>query len=268
VVAVVGYLIRRRLEDPEEYREARAEYREAVGSQESVAASLARPFRAVKSMVFVILLQPPYAVGAYLLTGYMYTYVTEQGGLSPTEGLISNAIAVAALASLYPFMGVISDRVGRRPMYAAGATWLFVTAYPALKLAGSGSFGGAISGQLLLAIGVAIYGGAFFVGVIELFPTALRARGHGISYNASVALFGGATPLIATALIGATGNPVAPAFYGMALIGCIAVFGILLVPETSRLNLRTSFYASRGPANGPVTEPATSTTWAMSTDLP
>jgi hypothetical protein len=59
----------------------------------------------------------------------------------------------------------------------------------------------------------------------------------------------------------------------MALIGCIALFGILRVPETSRLNLRTSFYASRGPATGSATEPATqpgtsSTTWAISTDLP
>ena len=78
-------------------------------------------------------------------------------------------------------------------MYAAGATWLFVTAYPTFLLAGSGSFVGALVGQMLLAAGVAIYSSALLVGLVELFPTALRCRGHGISYNVAVAVFGGTT---------------------------------------------------------------------------
>ncbi len=94
----------------------------------------------------------------------------------------------------------------------------------------------------MLAIGVALYASALFVGLIELFPTVVRCRSHGISYNLSVALFGGTTPLIATALIGATGNSVAPAFYAMALIGTLGLLGIILVPETKSIDLRTSVY--------------------------
>ncbi|MCW2640293.1 MAG: ral substrate transporter, partial [Dactylosporangium sp.] len=40
----------------------------------------------------------------------------------------------------------------------------------------------------------------------------MRAGALSISYNISVSLFGGTTPLIATALVDATHNPLAPAF--------------------------------------------------------
>jgi len=80
---------------------------------------------------------------------------------------------------------------------------------------------------MLLAVGVSIYASALFVGLVELFPTALCCRGHGISYNISVAVFGGTTPLIAT-----------------ALIGTIWLADILLVPETRNIDLRSSIYGS------------------------
>ena len=86
-------------------------------------------------------------------------------------------------------------------MYAAGAAWLFISAYPAFLLAGSASLAGALIGQFFLAFGVPVYTSAMFVGLIELFPTAVRCRSHGISYNAAVAIFGGTTPLVAAALI-------------------------------------------------------------------
>jgi MFS transporter, MHS family, proline/betaine transporter len=193
-------------------------------------------------MVLVVLLQPPMAVGAFLLEGYMYTYVVREGGLSAREALFSNSGAIITMALLLPVMGRLSDRFGRRPMYAAGALWLFVTAYPTFLLAGSGSFIGALIGQMLLAVGVAIYSSALLVGLVELFPTALRCRGHGISYNVAVAVFGGTTPFIATALVATTGSSVAPAFYAMAMIGTIGLVGILLVPETRDVTLRTSIY--------------------------
>lgn len=244
VVAVVGYAIRRRLDDAEEYTEAKTEDERALAAEGDLSAahSVARALEARRSMLLVILMQPPMALGAYMLTGYMYTFLVEEGGLSATQALVTNGSAVAVLALLLPFTGRLSDRYGRRRMYAAGAAWLFVTAYPAFVLASSGTLVGAFVGQLFLAVGVALYASALFVGLIELFPTAVRCRSHGISYNLSVALFGGTTPLVATALIGATGLTVAPAFYAMALIGTLGLAGILMVPETKDVDLRTSVY--------------------------
>jgi len=244
LVALIGYLLRRTLDDSDEFTEAAAEQRAAAARNDpgTDAAALGRWQRARRSMVLVVLLQPPMAVGAFLLEGYMYTYVVREGGLSAREALFSNSGAIITMALLLPVMGRLSDRFGRRPMYAAGALWLFVTAYPTFLLAGSGSFVGALSGQMMLAVGVAIYSSALLVGLVELFPTALRCRGHGISYNVAVAVFGGTTPFIATALVATTGSSVAPAFYAMAMIGTIGLVGILLVPETRDVTLRTSIY--------------------------
>jgi MHS family proline/betaine transporter-like MFS transporter len=246
LVAVVGYLLRRTLDDSDEFKESVAEQRQAGTSEddESAVAALGRSLRTRRSMLLVILLQPTNAVGAYLLTAYMYTYVVREGGLSATQALFTNSGAVITLAVLLPFTGMLCDRIGRKPMYAIGAAWLFVTAYPTFLLAGSGSVWGALIGQMMIAVGVALYASALFVGLVELFPTALRCRGHGISYNISVALFGGTTPFIATALIAATGSSLAPAFYAMALIGTIGLAGILLVPETRNIDLRSSIYGS------------------------
>ncbi|WP_256983440.1 MFS transporter [Rhodococcus sp. 15-649-2-2] len=244
VVAVVGYVLRRTLEDPDEFVEAAAEY-EKMNTPENagtVSGAMRGAFGTRKSMLLVILLQPPYAIGAYLLSGYMYTFVVSHGGIPATSALLSNMAAIMVLAALLPVMGKLCDRLGRKPMYYAGAIWLFVAAYPAFALAGSGTVAGAFVGQALLSIGLSMYGAAMFTGMVEIFPTALRCRGHGISYNLSVALFGGTTPLIAAALISATGNPVAPAFYAMAGIGLIGLVGVWLVPETKNTDLRSSVY--------------------------
>lgn len=246
LVAVVGYFLRRRLDDPEEYTEAAADYRRENGTQgkESIAKALGS-FKAGKSMLLVILLIAPHAIGAYLLQGYMFTYLTQQGHLSPTEALMSNAGSVIFAAVTLPIAGRVCDRVGRKAMYILGAAWLLVTVYPAFLLAGSGSLLGALGGQLLIAGGITIYGGAMYVGLIELFPTVVRARGHGISYNAAVAIFGGATPFIATALVGASGNVLAPALYAIAVIATIGMLGVFLVPETRDVSLRSSIQRSK-----------------------
>ncbi len=59
-----------------------------------------------------------------------------------------------------------------------------------------------------------------------LFPTRVRYGSLSIGFNVSVSLFGGTTPLVVTALIGATGNMMMPAYYMMAaaVIGGAAVW--------------------------------------------
>ena len=67
--------------------------------------------------------------------------------------------------------------------------------------------------------------GAMSAALPALFPTKVRYGSLSIGFNVSVSLFGGTTPLVITALIGATGNKMMPAYYMMAaaVIGVIAV---------------------------------------------
>lgn len=65
-----------------------------------------------------------------------------------------------------------------------------------------------------------------------MLPPRVRCSGAGIGYNSCMALFGGATPWMATYLVERTGDDFAPARYIMAAaaVACIAV---LRLPETA-----------------------------------
>jgi MHS family proline/betaine transporter-like MFS transporter len=232
VIAVVGFWIRRALEDPEEYKEAAAEQ---GGIREQVRAMMG----ARKSMLRVILINVPMTIGAYMLTGYMFTFVTKVGGVAERTALLANAVAVLFIAALTPLLGALSDRVGRKPLLWSGAAWLTVAAYPAFMLAASGSVIGAFVGQILLAIGIAIFASAYFVTSVEVFPTAVRCSSHGLATNLEIAIFGGTAPLISAALVNGFGTQ-APAYYMMLLIVTLGVWGILITPETRGVSLRTS----------------------------
>lgn len=230
VLAVVGLWIRRHLDDPEEFTE-------------SVAAAPARnPIRAAartstRALVTVVLLVAVQAVGAYLLNGYMYTYLVKVVRLEATAALATNSAAVLAIVVLLPVFGAVADHVGRKPLMMAGSIWILALSYPALKLAGTASAAGALAGQLLIAVGVALFAAGGFVAMLELFPTAFRFTGHAIAYSLGYAIFGGTTPLIAAALVSGTGSAMAPAFYMMA----IAVLGVAIVSvthETREVRLR------------------------------
>jgi MHS family proline/betaine transporter-like MFS transporter len=146
---------------------------------------------------------------------------------------------------MIPLGGVLSDRFGRKRILSIGAAWLAFAAYPGVYLAATGTITGALLGQLLLVIGVGLYGGACFVAAPEFFPTAFRATGHAISYQVTVAIFGGTTPLIATLLVQAFGSPLAPAYY-VALVAVACLVLIQFVPETRGVSLRTSASSTVG----------------------
>ncbi|KAA9163290.1 MHS family MFS transporter [Amycolatopsis acidicola] len=248
LIAVAGVWLRRRLDDPEEYTEAAREAK--VGNP------LAQAVRThLKSIVIVTLLIAIQAVSAYVILGYMYTFLVNTAKLSNTSALLTNAAAIVTLAVLLPIFSIAVDRIGRKPMLFAGAVWLVLAAYPAFKLAASGSFAGAYFGQLLIAIGSALTASACFVTVLELFPTAVRGAGHAISYNLGNALFGGTAPLIAEALISGFGSPIAPAFY-VLLIAALGIVVIAFTPETKNVRLRDSV-GGKDESATPAPEPLT-----------
>ncbi|KHK59492.1 MFS transporter [Burkholderia sp. A9] len=233
LIGVVGFWLRRSIDEPEEFKQA------ARKSKTDNPLRAALQSGGLKGMLNVVMIQPVYSVGAYLLLGFMYTFLVRVAKLEPMSALISNAIAVIVLSLLLPLGGMLSDRFGRKRVLTFGAAWLALAAYPAMHLAASGTFSGAVMGQVLLAIGLGINGGANFVAAPEFFPTSFRATGHAISYQISVALFGGTSPFIATYLTQAIGTPLAPALYVTA-IALVCLVATQFVPETRGIRLRTS----------------------------
>jgi MHS family proline/betaine transporter-like MFS transporter len=237
VIGLVGFWLRRSIDEPEEYKQARQASKASKTRKNPLMAAI--KCGGLRGMLHVFMVQPAFSVGAYLLLGFMYTFLVQVGKLDSTSALVSNAIAVIVLSALLPLGGLLSDRYGRKRVLSIGAVWIALSAYPAMHMAASGTFAGAVSGQILLAIGLGIYGAPSFVAAAEFFPTSFRATGHAISYQTSVAMFGGTCPLIAAYLSQTFDSPLAPAFYVTA-IAIICLITTQFVPETRDVNLRTS----------------------------
>lgn len=225
VLAVVGLFIRLRVEESREFlRLAQADEVAAAPVREV----LRRHFRPV---VTVCLLISVVSVSQYTVQTYMATYLSKVIGLAAAPALLSTAIAVVVIAAILPIAGALADRFGRKALMMAGAILLAVLAAPAFLLMTAGTFGSALAGQLLLSLGIGVYGGGAFVTLFELFPTRVRSTGIGIAYNVGYAVFGGTAAFIAQLLVSLTGSAVAPAWY-IVLLGVVGVAVVAVAPET------------------------------------
>ncbi|EME22686.1 MFS transporter [Rhodococcus triatomae] len=230
LLALVGLWLRRKLDDPEEYVEAVND----VAPANPIRSATREGLSSIVKVIFLVAVQ---AVGGYMLLSFMYSYLITSGGLSATSALLSNALSITVMAALTPVFGSLADRIGRKPLMLAGAAWLLAGAWPALQLASSGNVVSATIGQLIIAVGVALFASGGFVTMLELFSTNIRFTGHAIGYNIGYAIFGGTTPLVAVALVNATNSALAPAFYLMA-IAAVGLVAVISTPETRNIRLR------------------------------
>jgi MHS family proline/betaine transporter-like MFS transporter len=168
-------------------------------------------------------------IANFIFVVYLVSYMINTMKLPPGSTLSCAVMAGLIIVTLIPFVGHLSDRVGRRPMMLTCALLNLVFAYPLFLLA---IRGGTFAALLTVLVFHALFQ-VFSTGVIapilaEMFPTRVRFTALSVSYGFAVVLFGGFGPLIATWLVSVTGNPLAPAFYVMtgAAISAIAVLSM------------------------------------------
>src|SRR5690606_11057355 len=137
---------------------------------------------------------------------FVISYAT---GLGFEESSVLNAVAIAALVTtiLIPFMGALSDRWGRKPLYIAGTVGMILFSFPYFMLLSTGS-------NLWLTVacvwGLGVIGGPMtaVLGPLmsEVFRTNVRYTGVTLGYQLGAALAGGTAPFIATALLARFNN--------------------------------------------------------------
>jgi MHS family proline/betaine transporter-like MFS transporter len=156
-------------------------------------------------------------VGFYLPWVWLPTWLAEinQPPMKLGDALTVNTYAMSLMIALTPVAGWLSDKLGRKAVLAAGSAALVVLSYPLFRLLSGGTMAHALQAQLVIAVCAALASGPASAAFVELFPTRTRYSGIAFAYNASQALLGGTTPLVATFLIQRTGDTTAPAFYLM-----------------------------------------------------
>ncbi|CAN7542261.1 MULTISPECIES: MFS transporter [Pseudarthrobacter] len=179
-----------------------------------------------RSIIVAMVLVAAANTAGYALTSYMPTYLTESKGYDPVHGTLLTIPVLVVMSLCIPLTGKLSDRIGRRPVLWIGAVSTVVLAIPAFMLIGIGEIWSTLAGLALIAFPVTFYVANLASALPAQFPTSSRYGAMGIAYNFSVAIFGGTTPFIVAALIGATGNDMMPAYYLMAtsLVGAVAIY--------------------------------------------
>ncbi len=174
----------------------------------------------------VLGLASAWSVEFYIFLAYLPSFAQKQLGISSSEALWSNTIGVVVYALVLPLTGYLSDRVGRRPVLAAGCLAFTLLSYPLFLLLLAGvPFVALIGIQAIFGIALAAISGPATAALIEVFPTRIRSGWLSASYSVAVAVAGGFAPFVATWLIALTGLAIAPTFYVIAasLLGLLTL---------------------------------------------
>ncbi len=147
------------------------------------------------------------------------------------DALLAGIIAVTVSLVMIPFVGVLADRIGRRPVLLAFAVGSALFAWPSLGLLHKGiSFAEVVALQTTALVIMTGFAAASAVTMAEQFPAAVRVTGIALPYALSVTLFGGTSPYIITAMTGAgMGNMV---WIYLAAISTAAAIVYWRMPET------------------------------------
>ena len=176
----------------------------------------------------------------YALTSYMPTYLETEVGVSNLMAAVATVPVLVLMSACLPFIGKLSDRIGRKPVYGIAVVSTIVLMVPAFTVMQIGEEWAVMIALAMVAVPVAFYVAISASALPALFPTASRFGAMAIAYNVAVSLFGGTTPLFSQALIDLTGNTYMPAFYIMffAALGGVAM---LSMKETAKRPLLGSF---------------------------
>ncbi|CAL9584592.1 MULTISPECIES: glycine betaine/L-proline transporter ProP [Streptomyces] len=220
-MGIIGLYLRMRLEETPAFAAQleKAEARPKVPLRDMVAGQW-------KALLICMGLVLVFNVTDYMLLSYMPSYLTSELKYDETHGLLVVLGVMALMMIVQPFAGALTDRVGRRPVIAAGCAGFLLLSVPALLLIRQGSLLAVGLGMAALGLLLVCFTAAMPAALPALFPTRVRYGSLSIGFNVSVSLFGGTTPLVVTALIGATGNMMMPAYYMMAaaVVGGFAVW--------------------------------------------
>ncbi|MGW2256542.1 glycine betaine/L-proline transporter ProP [Streptomyces sp. NPDC001780] len=180
-----------------------------------------------------------YNVTNYMVTSYLPTFMTETLGEDALTAQLLVLGTMIVVVLTITTVGRTSDRWGRRPVFMAGSLALIALAAPAILLIRADGILLPALGCLILGLLLVCFAGTSASTLPALFPTRLRYGALSISFNISVSLFGGTTPLVVSSLVEATGSTMVPAYYLMAagVVGLIATF---FLHETAGKPLRGS----------------------------
>lgn len=148
---------------------------------------------------------------------------------------LANTLSLFAVLLAKPLGGWLSDKFGRRRLMMILQLVAMAAVVPALHIMTTGSITTFMAGQIILAIPLGMALGLQGAMLVEIFPLRTRVTSMSIAYSLSLALSGGAAPLISKWLNATYHEPLLPAFYVLVY----GVLGIVIMASMRETNGRS-----------------------------
>ncbi|MER6180045.1 MFS transporter [Streptomyces sp. NPDC001652] len=172
-----------------------------------------------------------WAAAGYTFLVVLPSYLQSTLDASFRQALVATVLANLGFAATIVPAGLLSDRVGRRPVMLTGAVLVTVLAVPLLNLLQDSGTSHAVKGVAVCGAGavVGLMAGPGPAMLAELFPTTVRYTGLGLAYALSNAVFSGCAGLIITKTVERTGNVDIPGYYAAATCA-VSVLALIKSP--------------------------------------
>jgi MHS family alpha-ketoglutarate permease-like MFS transporter len=190
ILSVVAFYLRSRLRESDAF-EKKHETNQNNGTLKEL---LKQP----KAIATVMGLTLGGTLAFYTYTTYMQKFLVNTVGLSKNQSTLLAFCSLFIFALIQPLFGMLSDRVGRRPLLLAFGLLGTLFTIPLLTtLSHTRDMWTAFA--LLMAALIIVSGYTSINAVVkaEIFPVEIRALGVGLPYSLTVAIFGGTAEYIA-----------------------------------------------------------------------
>jgi MFS family permease len=171
-----------------------------------------------------------------LLVAFTLTYLTAVLHEPRALALIAVSIGCALCVLAVPYCAALSDRLGRRPVYAAGILLAMGWAFLYFRLLnGLTPFMTCLAVSLGFLTHSAMYGpqAAF---IAEQFPTRVRYAGSSLAYTLVGIVGGGLAPMVFAAMLRTTGSTFTISVYVAGALG-LSGLAVLAAQETNRRSI-------------------------------
>ncbi|MET1043830.1 MAG: MFS transporter [Microbacteriaceae bacterium] len=198
VIVAIGYYIRTKISDAPIFVEAKAE----LEQNQAAGYGVIEVFKRYPRGVFTAMgLRFGENILYYMVVTFSITYLATQVGIDTTSILGLMLLAHVAHLIVVPIVGGLTDRFGRRPIYATGAALMIVWPFLAFPMFDSAQPPIILAAVILgLMIHALMYAGQPSI-MAEMFPTRMRYSGVSLGYQVTSIVAGSMAPIIAAALL-------------------------------------------------------------------
>ncbi|HEX8641446.1 MAG TPA: MFS transporter [Allosphingosinicella sp.] len=231
VLVAVGWYIRNRVEESPMFRRSLDEA-EAPPRLPAIDVFRERP----RAVLLGAGLRVGENISYYILTVFSLTYLVDVAAESRSLALNALLIGAAVQFLAIPAFARLSDRIGRRPVYAFGGLGLAAWSFVLFPLLGSGSH---LEIYTALMVGLVLHGAMYgpqAAFITELFPTRIRYSGVSIAYQLTSIAAGSLAPMIALWLYTEWDSATPVAIY-VAAACALSGLSALLARETKGVEL-------------------------------